>query len=92
MTFLQLDRESDCIAHGLEKAGIVRGTRTVLMVKPGLEFFALTFALFKVGAIPVVVDPGMGIARMVRCLKESDPEAFIGISKALAETPVFQIL
>jgi len=40
LTFLQLDRESDCLAHGFEKTGINRGTRTVLMVKPGLEFFS----------------------------------------------------
>ena len=82
LTFLQLDRESDCMAHGLEAAGIVRGTRTILMVKPSPEFFILTFALFKVGAVPVVVDPGMGINRMLRCLQESDPEAFIGIPLA----------
>jgi acyl-coenzyme A synthetase/AMP-(fatty) acid ligase len=82
LTFQQLEHESDRLAHGLKKAGISRGTRTILMVKPSLEFFALTFALFKTGAVPVVVDPGMGIRRMVRCLEESDPRAFIGISKA----------
>ena len=82
LTFIQLDRESDCLAHGLDKAGIGRGTRTILMVKPCIEFFALTFALFKVGAVPVVVDPGMGLGRMLRCLRESDPQAFIGIPLA----------
>jgi acyl-CoA synthetase (AMP-forming)/AMP-acid ligase II len=82
LTFLQLDRESDCLAHGMEKAGITRGTRTILMVKPGLEFFMIIFALFKTGAVPVVVDPGMGIRRMVGCFKEGRPEAFIGISPA----------
>ncbi len=84
LTFLQLDHESDCYAHGLEKAGIRRGTRTVLMVKPGPDFFSLTFAIFKVGAVPVVVDPGMGISRMLLCLKESRPDAFIGIPAAHA--------
>jgi len=79
LTFLQLDRESDCLAYGMEKAGIIRGTRTILMVKPGLEFFMIIFALFKTGAVPVVVDPGMGIRRMVGCFKEGRPEAFIGI-------------
>ena len=82
LTFQQLDRASDCLAHGLEETGITRGTRTVLMVTPSIEFFALTFAMFKTGAVPVVVDPGMGIRRMVQCLQETDPEAFIGISKA----------
>jgi acyl-CoA synthetase (AMP-forming)/AMP-acid ligase II len=82
MTFRQLDQESDCIAAGLERVGIVRGTKTILMVKPCLDFFAITFALFKAGAIPVVVDPGMGIKRMLSCMKESAPEAFIGIPLA----------
>ena len=82
LTFQQLDRESDCYAHGLVRAGITRGTRTILMVKPSLEFFCLVFAMFKVGAVPVVVDPGMGIPRMLRCLQEGRPQAFIGISQA----------
>jgi len=89
LTFQQLDRESDCLAHGLEKAGITRGTRTVLMVKPGPEFFSLTFAIFKAGAIPVIVDPGMGIGRMLLCLKESEPDAFIGIPAAHALRVLF---
>jgi olefin beta-lactone synthetase len=84
LTFRQLDMESDCLAHGLDAIGITRGTRTILMVPPSLNFFTLTFALFKTGAIPVVVDPGMGIQRMLSCLKGSRPEAFIGISKAHA--------
>jgi len=82
LTFRQLDQESDCLAHGLESAGITRNTRTILMVKPSIEFFALTFALFKTGAVPVVVDPGMGIRRMIRCFQESRPQAFIGIPLA----------
>jgi len=82
LTFIQLDQESDCLARGLEKAGIERGTRTILMVKPSLEFFIIIFALFKIGAVPVVVDPGMGIRRMVNCFKEGRPKAFIGIPPA----------
>jgi len=82
LTFRQLDRESDCLAYGMERVGITRGTRTILMVKPSLEFFALIFAFFKLGAVPVVVDPGMGMGRMLNCLHESMPEALIGIPPA----------
>ncbi|MGD9139795.1 MAG: fatty acid CoA ligase family protein [Desulfobacterales bacterium] len=82
LTFLQLERESDSLAHGLTAAGVTRGTRTVLMVKPSLDFFTLIFALFKTGAVPVVVDPGMGIQRMVACFKSTRPKAFIGIPLA----------
>ena len=82
LTFRQLDRESDCLAHGLTQTGIKLGTRTILMVKPSLEFFVLVFALFKAGIVPVVVDPGMGIGRMLSCLKESRAQALIGIPPA----------
>ena len=45
LTYRQLDEESDRIAHGLTAVGVERGLRTVLMVKPSLEFYSLTFAL-----------------------------------------------
>ncbi|MCP4628966.1 MAG: AMP-binding protein [bacterium] len=82
LTFLQLEHEVDRLAHGLKMAGITRRTRTVLMVRPSIEFFALIFAVFKTGAVPVVVDPGMGIRRMLSCYKSTRPEAFIGIPLA----------
>jgi acyl-CoA synthetase (AMP-forming)/AMP-acid ligase II len=82
LTFLELDRETDRYAHGLERTGIVRGTRAIVMVRPGLEFLALAFALLKVGAVPVLIDPGMGKSRMVDCLRAVEAEAFIGIPLA----------
>ena len=81
-TFAQLDIESNRIAQGLQSIGINRGMRTVLMVQPSLDFFSLTFAIFKLGAIPVLVDPGMGLKNLKTCLAEAEPEAFIGIPKA----------
>ncbi len=82
LTFQELDRLSDRICHGLITRGISQGTRTVLMVPPSPEFFALTFALFKAGAVPVLVDPGLGIKNLKKCLSEAQPSAFIGIPKA----------
>lgn len=82
LTFRALLDECDRLAHGLEGAGIRRGTRTVLMVTPGLDFAALTFALFKVGAVIVMVDPGMGLRNLGTCLAEAEPEAFIGVTRA----------
>lgn len=82
LTAAQLERRSNKIAHGLTRIGITRGVRTVLMVTPGPDFFALTFALLKVGAVPVLVDPGMGVKNLGTCLAEAEPEAFIGIPKA----------
>jgi len=82
LTFQQLDHDSDAYARGFERIGITRGVRTLLMVKPSLEFISLTFALFKVGAVPVMIDPGMGKDRLLVCIKGVEPEALIGIPLA----------
>ncbi|HEY4583144.1 MAG TPA: fatty acid CoA ligase family protein [Lysobacter sp.] len=82
LTYAQLDARSDAIAAGLAKRGIERGTRCVVMVKPSPEFFLLMFALFKAGAVPVLVDPGIDRRALKQCLDEAAPEAFIGIPVA----------
>lgn len=82
LTYADLDRRSDAIAAGLARRGIVRGTRTVVMVRPTPEFFLLMFALFKAGAVPVLVDPGIDKRALKQCLDEAAPEAFIGIPLA----------
>src|SRR6266496_1557821 len=76
LTYHQLNQECDRLAHGLETVGIGRGVRAVLMIPPSPEFFALTFALFKIGAISVMIDPGMGLKNLRQCLAEAGPEAF----------------
>ncbi|PKL78304.1 MAG: hypothetical protein CVV27_03475 [Candidatus Melainabacteria bacterium HGW-Melainabacteria-1] len=80
--FETLAGECNRLHAGLKAAGIRRGMRTVLMVKPSFEFFGLIFAMFKSGVIPVLIDPGMGRANLKTCLAEARPEAFIGIPKA----------
>lgn len=82
LTFAALDARSDALARGLRRVGIGRGTRTVLLVTPSLDFFALTFALFKLGAVLVLIDPGIGRRALLRCLDEVEPEAFVGIPRA----------
>lgn len=80
--FIGLHQQSDMIAKGLLQFGITRGMKAVLMVTPSLEFFSLTFALFKAGIVPILVDPGMGINNLKQCFEESRPDVFIGIPKA----------
>lgn len=78
LTYGELQDTVEELSRGFLHAGITRGTRTVLMAPPGPELFALCFALFRVGAVPVVVDPGMGIRRMLHCYRAVGAEAFIG--------------
>lgn len=82
LSFRELHELSDALAHGLESVGIRRGTRTILMVPPSVEFFALTFAMLKAGVTPVMIDPGMGLRNVSRCIQDVQPEAFIGVFRA----------
>ncbi|NBV20857.1 MAG: peptide synthase [Proteobacteria bacterium] len=84
LTFRELDDTSSQLARGFERLGIRRGVRTALMVPPSLDFFAVTFALFKLGAVPVLIDPGIGLKNFGNCLNEAEPTGFIGIPKAHA--------
>ncbi len=84
LSFAELHAEAQRVARGLEAVGITRGTRAVVMVKPGLELFTLAFGLFQAGVVPVMIDPGMGVRNLKTCLAEARPEAFIGIPLAHA--------
>ncbi|MGI6400984.1 MAG: fatty acid CoA ligase family protein [Thermoguttaceae bacterium] len=82
VTFAELDRDSDQIAAGLQKKGVTPQMRLVLMVRQGIDFITLVFALYKLGATLVLIDPGMGVRRMLACLKEANPDGFVGIPEA----------
>ncbi|WP_019614459.1 olefin beta-lactone synthetase [Psychromonas ossibalaenae] len=80
--FGSLNRRSDQIAFALNQYGLKSGDKAVLMVTPSIDFFALTFALFKAGIVPILVDPGMGTKNLKQCFNEAQPDVFIGIPKA----------
>jgi acyl-CoA synthetase (AMP-forming)/AMP-acid ligase II len=84
LTYAALDARSDAIAAGLaSRCRIARGTRVVVMVRPTPDFFLLMFALFKAGAVPVLVDPGIDKRALRECLDEAAAEAFIGVPLAM---------
>lgn len=78
-TFKEFEERSNQIAHSLKAQGIGKGTRTLLFVRPCLDFSIITFALFKLGAIPVLIDPGMGMKNLLSSIKQVKPEAMVSI-------------
>ena len=89
LSFRELDAEVNAWCARLAAAGLKRGDRTLVMVKQGLPLIASVFALFKIGAVPVVIDPGMGLKSFLRCVARSQPRALIGIPLAQAISRVF---
>jgi acyl-CoA synthetase (AMP-forming)/AMP-acid ligase II len=81
-TFKEIDSLTNWFARNLTDRGVTKGDRVILMVKPSVEFITLTFALFKIGAVIILIDPGMGYKNLLKCIGKVKPEVFIGIHKA----------
>lgn len=82
VTFAEFAHDVDRIARGLRAYGVEPGERVAVMVPPGREFFALTFALLRMGSVLVMIDPGIGLPALRTCLGEAAPTTFVGVPKA----------
>lgn len=82
LTFAELDQEVAAWCIRLAARGVGRGDRTLVMVRPGLPLIASVFALFRLGAVPVVIDPGMKLKNFLPCVARTRPRALIGIPLA----------
>lgn len=84
ITFGELNADATRIARGLADWGVTPGTRLALLVRPGIKFVTLVFALLRAGAVIVLVDPGLGRKNLIRCLAEAEPEGFVAVPRAHA--------
>lgn len=90
LSFAELRAEVAAWRARLEVAGTAPGDRTLVMVPPGLPLIAAVFALFHLGAVPVVIDPGMGRAAFLSCVARSQPRRLVGIPLALLLSHLFR--
>lgn len=82
ISYAQMALEVNSIARGLLASGFKQGDRVVLMVPPGFDFFIISFAFLQCGIVPVLIDPGIGTRNLRKCINETKPIGFIGITKA----------
>ena len=90
LSFRELDAEVDAWVARLQGKGVRRGDRVLVMVRQGLPLIAAAFALFKLGAVPVIIDPGMGRKNFLACVARSRPRALLGIPLAQVMSHVFR--
>lgn len=83
-SFARLLGEVDRQAKRLRGAGFGPGVHTLVLMKNSAEFVALVFALFRIGSIPILIDPGMGLGRFLKVVEEVEPEGLVGIPRAFA--------
>ena len=90
LSFGELDAEVDAWVVKLKSRGVRRGDRVLVMVRQGLPLIAAAFALFKLGAVPVIIDPGMGRKYFLTCVARSKPRVLLGIPAAQFSSHIFR--
>jgi acyl-CoA synthetase (AMP-forming)/AMP-acid ligase II/pimeloyl-ACP methyl ester carboxylesterase len=80
--FAALTSRIHAYEHGLAASGLRAGDRVIMLVTPGADFLALSYAVMGRGGVPVFIDPGMGLDAVVACMHDAQPSGFIGVPKA----------
>lgn len=78
-SFRELNDQCQSVAVWLKVNDVGKGSKVLVMVKPGQNLIEIVFALFMLGAVPVVIDPGMGIRNFLKCVQRTKPDVLIGI-------------
>lgn len=90
ITFGELRSQVEAAAAGLNQHGVHAGSRVALMIPPSVELNIGLYACWRIGAIPVLIDAGLGPRGMSRALATANPNFLIGITKALAAAKVMR--
>ncbi len=78
VTYQQLLDSIHRLSLRLLACRVTPGMRAALMTPPSTDFFALAFALIKLGIIPIIIDPAIGLKKAGECINECKPDIFIG--------------
>lgn len=88
-SFGDLEEHCNRFSAALRGLGVQKGDRVMLMVRPSMEFICLTFALFQLGAVVILIDPGMGYKNLLRCIGAVHPDILVGIPRAILFSKLF---
>ncbi|HPN84184.1 MAG TPA: fatty acid CoA ligase family protein [Victivallales bacterium] len=79
LSFAELAKIANFLSCEFRNSGISSGDKTLVMLRYSPEFIATVFALFSLGAVPVLIDPGMGFSRLLHCISNTKPRALVAI-------------
>ncbi len=82
LTYSELDAMTARLVCEFRKNQVSDGAKVLMMQTPGFHFVASVFALFRIGAVPILIDPGMGLKNMLGCVRKTSPDFLFGRSFA----------
>ncbi|MEV0374182.1 AMP-binding protein [Streptomyces sp. NPDC050636] len=78
ISFAQLLAGCGRVAEALRAAGVRRGQKAVTMTRDPFELVTVVYGLLTIGAVPVLVEPGLPRADLRACLDGVAPQVFVG--------------
>jgi acyl-CoA synthetase (AMP-forming)/AMP-acid ligase II len=79
VSFGELESMGDCYACGLARHGVRRGDRALYLLRPSIESYAVFYALVRLGAVPVLIDPVIGLRRLLACIETARPRVIMAV-------------
>lgn len=77
LTYAELDAAADRLAAGLAALGIRRGDTVVVQLPNCISFLTLCFALFRIGAPPILALPSHREAELNAIFRLAEPVAYV---------------
>ncbi|WP_090596166.1 alpha/beta fold hydrolase [Auraticoccus monumenti] len=90
-SFAELEADVVAVARGLLSIGVRPGQRVATLVTPGIDLTVLVYACWRIGAVIVVADAGLGVRSLGRALRGAGPDVVVGIPVALAATRAMRV-
>ncbi|WP_248800725.1 amino acid adenylation domain-containing protein [Pseudomonas sp. MWU13-2105] len=87
LTYGELNRQANQLAHSLLEAGVRPDARVAICVERSLEMVVGLLGILKAGAAYVPMDPGYPAERLQHMLSDSAPSALISTRALLASLP-----
>lgn len=78
-TFSELEIRINKFVNKFKTLGIKPQDKVLVFIKPNIDFCAITFALFKLGAISIFIDPGMPKKMFFKSIRKLRPDVLIGL-------------
>jgi acyl-coenzyme A synthetase/AMP-(fatty) acid ligase/pimeloyl-ACP methyl ester carboxylesterase len=91
ISFAELEQGVQRVAAGLQADGVRPGDRVALLIPPGIDLTVAVYACWRVGAVIVVADAGLGISGLAHALRSAGPQHVLGIDRALVAARLWRV-
>ncbi|NJL06121.1 MAG: AMP-binding protein [Chloroflexaceae bacterium] len=82
LSYAELAAATARAAGVLHGCGLRAGDKTLLLIPMSAELYIALGAVLRLGMTVVLIDPAMGHERMQQCIRQVQPNAFIGTAAA----------